>query len=155
MPRLQSAELAKLKEFQKYDEVGDLGQDYISSTWVITDKGGAQRAGLVARGLEEEAETSRKHNAEKSVNLVDNAESDEEIEFICEVRREQEVQKDDQISLELTKKIAVKEAQKDDQIPLEHAEKIADQSEVFQITLDNSNTVAEIKCGKKSRKSFD
>jgi len=30
----KTAELAKLKEFQTYDEVEDLGQDYISSTWV-------------------------------------------------------------------------------------------------------------------------
>ena len=59
-----------------------------------------------------------------------------------------------QISLELTKKIAVKEAQKDDQIPLEHAEKIADQSEVFQITLDNSNTVAENKMWKEKQEKF-
>ena len=52
----KTAELAKLKEFQTYDEVEDLGQDYISSTWVITDKGGAKRARLVARGFEEEGE---------------------------------------------------------------------------------------------------
>ena len=90
----------------------------------------------------------------KSVNLVNNAENDEKIEFICEVRGEQEVQKDDQISLELTEKIAVKEAQNDDQIPLEHAEKIADQSEVFQITLENSNTVAENKMWEEKQEKF-
>jgi len=85
--------------------------------------------------LGQEAGTSRKANSEKSVNLVNNAESDEEIEFICEVKREQEVQKDDQI-------------------PLEYAEKIADQSEVFQITLDNSNTSAENKMWKERQEKL-
>lgn len=89
------------------------------------------------RSLEsgQEAETSRKDNSEKSVNLVNNAESDEEIEFICEVKREQEVQKDDQI-------------------PLEYAENIADQSEGFQITLDNSNTSAENKMWKERQEKL-
>ena len=100
------------------------------------------------------AETSRKVNAEKSVNSANNAESDEKIEFICEVKREPEVQKDDQISLEIAKKIDDQEFQKDDQIPLELAEKIADQSEAFQITLDNSNNVAENKMWKKRQEKL-
>ena len=48
------AELEKLKEFKTYSEVPDNGQESISTTWVLTEKEGAIRARLTARGYEEE-----------------------------------------------------------------------------------------------------
>ena len=47
-------ELAKLQEFSTYEVVDDIGQDYITTTWVLTDKEGDIRARLTARGFEEE-----------------------------------------------------------------------------------------------------
>lgn len=52
--KAKQVELAKLKEFDTYDEVQDLGQPWISCTWVLTHKGEEVRARLVARGFEEE-----------------------------------------------------------------------------------------------------
>ena len=46
-------ELEKLKSFQTYTEISDQGQDYVSSTWVLTHKAGKIKARLVARGFEE------------------------------------------------------------------------------------------------------
>ena len=47
------SELDKLKKFETYVEVDDLGQDRISTTWVLSIKGQEIRARLVARGFEE------------------------------------------------------------------------------------------------------
>eukprot|EP00795_Rhopilema_esculentum_P002321 gene2321-biopygen11363 len=46
-------ELRKLKDFDVYDEVEDVGQPCISTKWVITQKDGGMKARLVARGFEE------------------------------------------------------------------------------------------------------
>ena len=52
----KEAELDKLKEFDTYKVVEDLGQERISSTWVLSKKGDDIRARLVARGYEEQDE---------------------------------------------------------------------------------------------------
>ena len=49
------AELEKLKEFDTYEIVDDIGQEAISTTWVLTEKEGNIRARLTARGFEEES----------------------------------------------------------------------------------------------------
>ena len=49
----KQAELQKLRQFETYDEVKDMGQSTISRKWVITNKDGNTRARLVARGFEE------------------------------------------------------------------------------------------------------
>jgi hypothetical protein len=49
----KQVELNKLKEFDTYEEVEDLGQDRISTTWVLWNKGSEVRARLVARGFED------------------------------------------------------------------------------------------------------
>ena len=46
-------ELRKLKDFDVYDEVEDVGQPCISTKWVITRKDDGMKARLVARGFEE------------------------------------------------------------------------------------------------------
>ena len=46
-------ELAKLEQFQTYEEVTDLGQRTLSTRWVISDKNGVFKARLVVRGFEE------------------------------------------------------------------------------------------------------
>ena len=46
-------ELRKLKDFDVYDVVEDVGQPCISTKWVITRKDGGMKARLVARGFEE------------------------------------------------------------------------------------------------------
>ena len=50
----KQAELDKLKDFETYKVVEDLGQTAISTTWVMTMKGDEARARLTARGYEEE-----------------------------------------------------------------------------------------------------
>ena len=52
----KEAELTKLKEFDTYKVVEDIGQPRISTTWVMTEKGDEIRARLTARGYEEEDE---------------------------------------------------------------------------------------------------
>ena len=47
-------ELQKLQLFKTYDEVEDIGQYRISTTWVLWKKGEEMRARLVARGFEED-----------------------------------------------------------------------------------------------------
>ncbi len=47
-------ELAKLKAFDTYTEVKDEGQDHITCTWVLTEKGKDVRARLTARGFQED-----------------------------------------------------------------------------------------------------
>ena len=49
----KQVELEKLKEFAVYDEVENMGQECISTTWVLWHKGDVVRARLVARGFEE------------------------------------------------------------------------------------------------------
>ena len=49
-------ELAKLKAFDTYTEVEDKGQDHITTTWVLTEKGKDVRARLTARGFQEDAD---------------------------------------------------------------------------------------------------
>ena len=49
-------ELEKLKEFDTYEIVDDVGQDRITTTWVLTEKGDEVRARLTARGFQEEEE---------------------------------------------------------------------------------------------------
>ena len=51
--KAKEAELAKLKSFETYKVVEDKGQEYISTTWVLTEKGDEIRARLTARGYEE------------------------------------------------------------------------------------------------------
>lgn len=50
----KKTELQKLKSFDVYEEVADVGQSCISTTWVLWMKGETHRARLVARGFEEE-----------------------------------------------------------------------------------------------------
>jgi hypothetical protein len=54
--KAKEVELDKIKEFDTYEEVTDVGQNRISTTWVLWWKGDEVRARLVARGFEEEAE---------------------------------------------------------------------------------------------------
>ena len=49
----KEAELQKLKNFDTYKVVEDKGQEYITTTWVLTEKGDEIRARLTARGYEE------------------------------------------------------------------------------------------------------
>ena len=49
-------ELAKLKTFETYSIVEDEGQDSITTTWVLTEKGKDVRARLTARGFQEEGD---------------------------------------------------------------------------------------------------
>ena len=49
-------ELEKLKEFNTYTEVKDEGQERITTTWVMTEKGTETRARLTARGFQETAD---------------------------------------------------------------------------------------------------
>ena len=46
-------ELKKLQDFKTFEIVPDIGQDRISTTWVLTIKDSEVRARLVARGFEE------------------------------------------------------------------------------------------------------
>ena len=47
-------ELEKLKEFETYEVIDDVGQKHITTTWVLTEKGPEIRARLTARGFQEE-----------------------------------------------------------------------------------------------------
>ena len=49
----KQTEIQKLQEFQTYEEIKDVGQFKISTTWVLSEKGEEIRARLVARGYEE------------------------------------------------------------------------------------------------------
>ena len=49
-------ELQKLKDFDTYKVVENTGQDFITCTWVMTQKGNEPRARLTARGFQEIAE---------------------------------------------------------------------------------------------------
>jgi hypothetical protein len=49
-------ELNKLKAFDTYEVVDDKGQDRITTTWVLTEKGSEVRARLTARGFQEETD---------------------------------------------------------------------------------------------------
>jgi hypothetical protein len=51
--KAKQTELKKLQDFNTYEEVDDVGQFRISTTWVIWDKGDEMRARLVARGYED------------------------------------------------------------------------------------------------------
>ena len=57
--KLKQAELEKLKNFQTYDEVDDLGQNWVSTTRVLWQKGDEVRARLVARSYEEERDVRK------------------------------------------------------------------------------------------------
>ena len=52
----KEAELKKLRDFNTYEVVEDVGQKYITCTWVMTQKGKEARARLTARGFQEEEE---------------------------------------------------------------------------------------------------
>ena len=52
-------ELEKLKSFGVYQEVDDEGQERISTTWVLRNKGNEDCARIVARGYEEDKELSK------------------------------------------------------------------------------------------------
>ena len=49
-------ELSKLQAFDTYKVVEDEGQDRITTTWVLTEKGTEKRARLTARGFQEDGE---------------------------------------------------------------------------------------------------
>ena len=49
-------ELDKLKAFDTYEVVEDQGQDRITTTWVLTEKGDEVRARLTARGFQEDGD---------------------------------------------------------------------------------------------------
>ena len=51
--QVKHVELRKLKDFDVYDEVEDVGQPCISTKWVITRKDDGVKARFVARGFEE------------------------------------------------------------------------------------------------------
>ena len=55
----KNKELDKLKEFNVYEVVDDLGEEIISTTWVLSMKEGEIRARLVARGFEEQEEIDK------------------------------------------------------------------------------------------------
>ena len=50
----KNAELEKLKSFDTYEVVEDVGQKHITCTWVMTEKENEARARLTARGFQEE-----------------------------------------------------------------------------------------------------
>ena len=54
----KETELDKLKSFDSYSVVDDIGQYRISTTWVLWNKGAEVRARLVARGFEEQEEVA-------------------------------------------------------------------------------------------------
>ena len=49
-------ELSKLQAFNTYKVVDDIGQEKITTTWVLTEKGNDIRARLTARGFQEEGD---------------------------------------------------------------------------------------------------
>ena len=49
-------ELSKLQAFNTYKVVDDVGQERITTTWVLTEKGSEIRARLTARGFQEEGD---------------------------------------------------------------------------------------------------
>ncbi len=49
-------ELSKLQAFNTYEIVDDIGQERITTTWVLTEKGTEKRARLTARGFQEETD---------------------------------------------------------------------------------------------------
>ena len=49
-------ELNKLKAFDTFEEVDDVGQERITTVWVLTEKGDQKRARLTARGFQETGE---------------------------------------------------------------------------------------------------
>ena len=69
-------ELEKLKSFDTYKVVSDIGQTSISTTWVMTQKGDEARARLTARGYEEEdsfpkdSPTMQKHSMRILLSLA-------------------------------------------------------------------------------------
>ena len=50
----KEAELQKLKDFNAFEEVDDIGQKRISTRWIICQKGDGVKARLVARGFEDD-----------------------------------------------------------------------------------------------------
>ena len=52
-------EIKKLKDFETYDEVGDMGQFRLSTTWVLWEKGNEVRPRLVSRGYEKPEEIQK------------------------------------------------------------------------------------------------
>ena len=52
----KQVELEKLKAFNTYEVVQDQGQEKISTTWVLTQKGEETRARLTAKGFQEEGD---------------------------------------------------------------------------------------------------
>ena len=57
--KAKQKELEKLKVFDVYSEVLDQGENRISTTWVLWNKGDQMRARLVARRFEEEGNLER------------------------------------------------------------------------------------------------
>ena len=55
----KQVELEELKNFQTYEEVDDLGQNWVSTTWVLWQKGDEVRVRLVTRGYEEEGDVRK------------------------------------------------------------------------------------------------
>ena len=55
----KKVELEKLKSFGVCQEVDDEGQELISTTWVLWNKGDEVRARIVAKGYEEDKELSK------------------------------------------------------------------------------------------------
>ena len=52
-------ELEKLSSFGVYQEVDDEGQERISTTWVLWNKGNELRARIVPRGYEKDKDLSK------------------------------------------------------------------------------------------------
>ena len=55
----KEAELQKLKDFNAFEEVDDMGQKRISTRWIICQKGDGVKARLVARGFEDDEDVRR------------------------------------------------------------------------------------------------
>ena len=65
----QLAELEKLKEFGTYQEVQDVGQETISTVWVLTKQDNEIRARLTARGFEEESNVRSDSHTVQSTSM--------------------------------------------------------------------------------------
>ena len=69
-------ELSKLQAFNTYNIVEDEGQDRITTTWVLTEKGSEKRARLTARGFQEDGEfptdspTVQKHSMKLILSIA-------------------------------------------------------------------------------------
>ncbi|CAC5411076.1 unnamed protein product [Mytilus coruscus] len=71
----KQTELSKLHNFDTYEECDDIGQNALSTRWVITTKDNQTKARLVVRGFEEEFTMQRDNDKRLRIDIAAIAES--------------------------------------------------------------------------------